>query len=469
MHRRTFLSAGAASLLTVGTVDVARAGQTATPALLPSALSLVPAQPAESLCESYMVNTKIFYGNGIYRHTDAVVSLLRELGVRTVRERITTGTSTGTRAQQSAMLRLSGYGTKWHGTVADIDDWRDAGPVTKRVMDHLVNYYAPRLGGDLTRMLRSFGGVNEADNPSHGPDWAMHARIMQNALWQQATSRRQTASVPVAGPSTRSDYTPERARQLGDLTSVTDWGALHYYNKGTSPTRGISERISVSRRNFPTATRWVVCETGYNDSPQTNKNVTIPEWASATYSIRGICDFFKRGAIYGRFELLDDPDVIDRTNQTTINRTADIQAHFGLVAMTRTTTSAATPDTWRKKPEFYATQRFLRLLSDRGPGFATRPLSMQVSGGGADLQRLLLQKRDGRYYLVLWRDVEIARPFPSGAAVRVTPVNVTVQFSPARPVAVYAPGRSSTPVLTRPSTDRVTVSLGGDLLVVKIG
>ncbi|MBA3630172.1 MAG: hypothetical protein H0W55_10955 [Actinobacteria bacterium] len=461
MDRRMFLASGAMSLLSLKAVSgTAFAGTT---------LPLMPARMAESLCESYMVNTKIFYASSVYGHTDAVVDLLKDLGVRTVRERISTGTSSGTRNQQSAMLRLAAAGTKWHGTVSTIEQWRNAGAANKQVLDRLTEYYTPRLGGDLSLLMRSLGGVNEIDNPHNGPDWAKHARLMQTALWDQATARSATRDIPVAGPTTRSDYTRERAAKLGDLSAITDVGAFHYYNGGTSPTRGISERIAISRPNFPDTQRWIVCETGYNDSPQDNKNVTVPESASATYVVRGICDFFKRNAVYGRFELLDDPDAIDRTSQATINRTADIQAHFGLVAMTKTTVSTATPSTWRKKPEYYATKRFLDLLSDRGRAFSPSGLRMKVTGGGNDVQQLLVQKRDGRHYVMLWRDVVVAKPYPSGSTIKVDPVNVTLQFSPARPTAVYAPGRGPTPIAKKSSSDRVTVALGGDLLVVEIG
>ncbi|MEO8329550.1 MAG: hypothetical protein ABI586_06065, partial [Candidatus Nanopelagicales bacterium] len=104
---------------------------------------------------------------------------------------------------------------------------------------------------------------------------------------------------------------------------------------------------------------------------------------------------------YGRFELLDDPDPIDYSNQTTINQTAIRDAHFGLVAMTKGTVAQATPDTWRKKPEFYATKRLLHLLADPGPDFAAAPLNLTVTGGGPGLKTLLLQKRNGKHYLAL--------------------------------------------------------------------
>ena len=113
--------------------------------------------------------------------------------------------------------------------------------------------------------------------------------------------------------------------------------------------------------------------------------------------------------------------MIDHASQETINRTASREAHFGLVAMTEPTVAASTPETWRHKPEFYATQRFLRLLSDRGSAFTPVPLRARVSGGGDDLRQLVVQKRDGRHYLLLWRDVDVAETYPLGRALLVLP------------------------------------------------
>ena len=300
------------------------------------------------------------------------------------------------------------------------------------------------------------------------PEWGPHARAMQQALWDAAHAEPFTRTLPIAGPSTRTDVTPYRAAMLGDLTGMCDWGNAHLYLRGTSPSRSLDEQLAVLRPYFPDVDRWVVTETGYNDSKATGTGRTVPEQAAASYAVRGICDFFRRDAVYGRFELLDDPDPIDYSNQQSINRTANREAHFGLVAMTEDTVEAATPDTWRKKPEFYATQRLLTLLSDPGQRYEPAPLRLAVSGSD-DLQQLLLQKRDGRHYLLLWRDVEVATPYPSGKPIDVVPDTVTVRMDPARPVKVHAPATGDGPVLTFTSTRTAGVEVAGDLLVLEIG
>jgi len=291
---------------------------------------------------------------------------------------------------------------------------------------------------------------------------------MQAELWRQARSHPLLTDVPVAGPSTRTDVTPPRAEALGDLSAVSDWGNAHLYLHGRSATTQIDPHLAILERCFPRAERWFFTESGYNNAPNDDAGPTVREQAAATYSVRAICDFFVRDSIYGRFELLDDPDRIDFTNQSTVNATAERQAHFGLVAVPADSVSAATPETWRRKPEFYATKRLLRLMSDPGPVFRPDPFGI-VMHGGAYVQQALVQKRDGRHYLLLWRDVDVATPYPDAARLPVNPTTVTVHLQTARPIAVYHPVLRADPVHTQPPSTRLTVDLDGDLRVVEIG
>jgi hypothetical protein len=442
---------------------------------VPTGMTAAPvaARMADALTNNYMVNTKIFYAPTVYGHTEAVMDLLRELGVRIIRERITTGTSIGTRNQLYAMPRLAAAGCRWHGTVGELEDWQNAPAINREVMQFLTSRYAPQMGGDLTALMHSFGGCNEIDGPvidgECDPQWAAHARTMQQALWQEAKAHSATRNIPVAGPSTRTDVNRARASLLGDLSAWSDMGNGHLYNKGTSPTREIDEHLDILRPVFPQASRWIMTETGYNNSPQDDLGNTVPEAASAIYAVRGICDFFKRNTIYGRFELLDDPDPINYSSQQMINQTAAREAHFGLVAMTKDTIRESTPDTWRKKPEFYATKNLLRLLADPGPAFTPSPLTVSVTGGGPDLNQLLLQKRNGKHYLLLWRDVQVYEKYPLATQIEIEPSRLTVQLGTARPMAIYRPNSQPEPRRTYSARTSIALNLRGSLKIIEIG
>ena len=228
MKRRQFLSslgAGAvAGLLPTGSANAFMAGQR------PRLVALAQPRMADEVCKNYLINTKIFYAPTVYGHTDAVVDLLVDLGVRGIRERVTTGTSLGTKAQLNAMPRLANQGVKWHATVGTLEDWTNATAVNRDAMAFLASRYAPAVGGDLSKLLHSFGGCNEIEGPGLNgrtdPDWAPHARIMQKALWEQARSNRATADIAIAGPSTRTDFTSQKAAMLGDLSAICDWATV---------------------------------------------------------------------------------------------------------------------------------------------------------------------------------------------------------------------------------------------------
>ncbi len=469
MKRREFVAgmgAGAAGALLTPMPSVVAAEATRR-------MAPVRARQADALCTNYLINTKIYYARSVYRHTHAVMDLLTELGVRIIRERVTTGRSHGTRNQLYAMPALARRGIRWHGTVGTLTQWPHADAANREVMTFLRQHYASRVGGDLRHLVHSLGGCNEIDGSvlrgRRDPHWAPHARRMQRALFEQAKAHPATAHIPIAGPSTRTDVTRQRAHALGNLSRWCDLGNGHLYGHGTSPTRHLDRHLRILEPCFPGVRRYLMTETGYNNSPQSDRGRSVPEFASAVYAVRGICDYFKRNVVYGRFELLDDPDRIDRSSQHRINATADWESHFGLVAMTRGSVRDATPNTWRKKPEFHATKRLLHLLADRGPDFTPRPLRMSMTVSTEDVQQLLLQKRNGKHYLLLWRDVEVARAYPSGRRIDVAPARVHVTLATARPFRVWGPNRRCEPLRTHSARRSIGLDLRGDLMVVEIG
>ena len=55
-----------------------------------------------------------------------------------------------------------------------------------------------------------------------------------------------------------------------------------------------------------------------------------------------------------------------------------------------------------EKPVYKAVQTLLSLLKDPGPAFQPGSLRYELSGNTRDIQQVLLQKRDGIFYLALW-------------------------------------------------------------------
>ena len=58
------------------------------------------------------------------------------------------------------------------------------------------------------------------------------------------------------------------------------------------------------------------------------------------------------------------------------------------------------------KPSFVTVKNLIAVLQDRGERFSPSDLNYSLSGNTANVYRVLMQKRDGTYYLALW----VAKP-----------------------------------------------------------
>lgn len=467
---------------------------------------------ADVLLDGSGINTKIFYGTGniygdnpggAFANTDAVIGHVLDWGGRIVREHVAIGGSSGER-QRRAMPRFAAAGIRWHVTLGDLKDVKsftlgsgttlrnDAERVRTfaraRIRDELaelVNVHRPLApGGDLSRLVHSLAGPNEVDNVSNnGPFWAENARIFQEELWNQARAIPALSGIPIAAPSTRTDLTPARAAELAGAGNIIQtWsnrGNPHLYQHGVSPTDFLDEMLATIEPISGTRPA-IFSETGYNNAGFTGDGTYIgggqnllgnpvPEWVASVYGPRALCDFARRGAVYTRFELLDDPDASGTSRE----------AHFGLIRMTRDTVGAATPSTWVRKPEFHAVRRMHNLLRDPGGAFVTTALDHQIvdaGPAGTNLQRLLVQKRDGRHFLILWRDVDVFDPDRSGPgtvlAVKAQPI--AIRLGQAATVKVYQPNEATaagpgSAAATAPVRQTLSVAAGGTFTVQLAG
>jgi hypothetical protein len=108
------------------------------------------------------------------------------------------------------------------------------------------------------------------------------------------------------------------------------------------------------------------------------------------------------------------------------------------------------------------------LRDEKAESFKPQSLRYSVEGPKDELRHLLLQKRNGDFYLVLWRAVavwdEIARK-----EVSVETIPVTVQLDkPAKWVRVYRPTKSAEPFETRRDVTMLPVNLGAEAVLLEI-
>jgi hypothetical protein len=409
----------------------------------------VRAEAADAFVDSIGVNTHFTYPQ--YRENwDRGANLrqkLRDLGVRHVRD----GIAANDTFQRAALRELcQGLGIrlllvigKGAGqTPADAYPW---------VRDH--------IGFGCVAAVE---GLNEQDSPG-GTAWIAPTRQAQADLWRRFRGSPDPAAraIAVLAPSVTS---PEAATALGDLSAASDHGNVHvYFAAGRPPeTTGWGGVIgdyaygdvrytmqSLGERNAGRGRPIVASESGHH-TLETQSGV--PEDVQAVYAPRLFLHDFRltlpSGASLRRvylYELFDE------------SAAKDYEAHFGWV---RSDGSV--------KPAFVAMKNLIALLADRGPAFQPGRLDFRLEGQTDGLHRVLLQKRDGTFYLALWLD----RPIWDGAQrrrVAVPAQRVTLRLrSPMSGVAQVAPNEGTTWRELAVGDGVITLDVGPRVLLVRL-
>ena len=254
---------------------------------------------------------------------------------------------------------------------------------------------------NVATSIEAYENPNELDSESNG------IATLESFMPTLYDAAKQTTAgaLPVLGPSLTkaSSYTA-----LGNISGLMDFGNLHNYFAGRNPGTGgwgnggygsipyNMALASVVGASKPTITT----ETGYGNSSTTVNNV--PESVSATYMPRLLLEQWnagiKRTYIY---ELLSEGG-----------------APFSDYGLLRSDGS--------QKPAFTAVANLLGLLTDPGAPFTPATFAYQVTGGDSSLHQLLLQKRDGSFYIALWVE-KPSYDVNADTAIAVAPEQVTLQ------------------------------------------
>jgi hypothetical protein len=124
-----------------------------------------------------------------------------------------------------------------------------------------------------------------------------------------------------------------------------------------------------------------VTETGFSIQTGSPEETHVPERVAAKYLPRLLSEFFMRRSNVQRtyiYSLVDSPSDHPK----------------GLLRKDMT-----------RRPAFYAVKNTIALLKDKGPPFPTGSLTYTLSGDLTNIHHFVLQKRDQRFYLVIWNDV----------------------------------------------------------------
>lgn len=408
---------------------------------LPSASSADSVSPrsAAAFRDSVGVSTHIVYYSTAYGQWARVVERLEELGVRHLRD--------GTYANPAPQWR------KWNERYYQAVEYAaDRGfrflfglgnpGYEAGTLDDLIGVVA----GRLRPAAEAVEGPNEFDRYVGGPRWPATLAAYGRSLYRKVKANPSLRTLPVIGPSLAEADGP---RRLGDQSSWLDRGNLHPYTGGAPPNPEwlAADRTRVARisANKPV---WAT-EAGFHNALRArDAHAPVSEAAGAVYTLRTVLEHFKAGIartyLYEAADVWPDPQL----RKSSWN--------FGLLRHDLS-----------PKPAYTALKNLLALAGGAGRTPSSRPLSLAISTRAGDLRRLVLQKADGSYLVILWRLASVWDR-ERRTALSVPARAVTVDLPSARSVTLARPVASDEMRPLRMRGQRVRVDVAGAPLVLEV-
>jgi hypothetical protein len=191
----------------------------------------------------------------------------------------------------------------------------------------------------------------------------------------------------------------------------------------------------------------VATETGYHTATAwTGEHPAVSEQAMARYVPRLFLEYFDAGISRTYlYELIDEG-----------TSNVDREQKFGLLRADGT-----------EKPAYGALRNLIAVLRDPGAGFTPGELDYTLSGDTTGVETTLLQKRDGRFYLVLWQEAasyDLVRKLEAQVPVK----QVTLQLTRAARVRLFLPLTSPNPTRDSQGVTTLQLSVPDSPLIVEI-
>ena len=421
------VSALALTLATGLTLTSTAQASPAPAAPVPAAdpVPLVQARPADSLVDAFGVQTHLGYP-GRYQDTAEVKQALTGLGVRHVRDDMYSNRPDMLASAQE----IAATGIRFNLIMGNPATW----DTPERQVD------AIRATGIAGSVVESLEGANEW-NLKGGAGWARELREHQARLYGAAKAEPATRDLPVLAPALgqKTGYLA-----LGDIGEYADLGNAHNYPGGQKPSAFIDLVRQGAEHNVP-GKPVVFTESGYQTGTSSlSGHPPVPEDVAGLYAPKLLLEHYIRGTErFYNYELIDQrPDK------------SDSEANFGLLR-----------NDYSRKPSYVALQKLISLTSDRGPRFDAGKLGYEVTQKPSDFRQVLLQKRDGTFVLVMWRDVTVFDRV-LGNRLAIPDQQVKLRLDATRPVTLTK--------LDEPDSQSFTVSsgsvpIGGEAVVLEIG
>ena len=407
-------------------------------------LSVMIADPAQSKMErakrsddfvdSIGVDTHLKYRDTVYNSKYPLIERkLADLGVRHVRD--AAFISNDSRYNELVYGRYKDLSTLGIQFTLNVDPRRSG----LETVDRATIAKVAKMAGPS---LESFEGPNEY-NKSGDANWAESLRAYQRSLYRAVKGNASTSSVPVLGPALGKPYPSVKP----NLENYLDYGSFHPYPGGNKPYNwGFGNYNLPAARAVSGTKPLIATETGYHTTDG-GASTSVSEKAMGKYMPRLFLEYFNRDIVRTHaYELIDQkPDGLDK------------EANFGLLRNDGT-----------EKPAYKSLENMIDLLENPGPKFETGSLDYSLTGNLEDIHRTLLQKRDGKFYLVLWQEkssYDLSRKRDISVPARKVTLTLNQRT---RAAATYLPRASTSPVKEYSAPKQLTLSVPDHPLIVEI-
>ncbi len=387
------------------------------------------ARQADELVDFWGVATHLTFDTYAPRRA-AILQLVKEAGIRWVRDGWGAGESAAPAALVSAGLKL-------HATHSP----SDAGNVeTQAAVQAIASNHASRLGN----LLLGVEGWNEPGGwDGYLNDAALTTRVRnwQQWLWTVYRNTSPYQSIPIAGPSL-ADTNNAAKWSATDLSAYADRANLHDYTGDSYVLTDTDfDRFIANGNLMVNKNRRITTETGITTG-QIDSPFKVPSEAGAGVIIPRVqLEHFRRG-----WELSASYEFMNQGSAGTY------EDSFGLVR------NDLTP-----KPAYTTIKNLLTMVADPGATFTPAPLPVSIAGSNSATRSICLQSRSGAYWLILWQQVQVWNSSTGQASPSVTQP-LTLSFDRSRTVSVYDPHTSATALSTTSgstasvySTEKITL------------
>jgi hypothetical protein len=353
------------------------------------------AASADAFVDSIGVNAPFNYqGTSYDSDFSTVSSLLVSSGIRHIR---------------------AGFDTTWTTYYTRMNELAAAGIKGELVM--IGNETASEIKSYETlaaNSIEAFEGPNEPDL-SGNVNWLADTRSFMKLLYGTVKGDATLARFPVVGPSV---VEPADEAEIGNISADLDYGNIHPYygpnNPGTTGTGSItpfgrsgSVQYYVGVGQEVSGTKpMIASETGFSTGDLGKGNVS--ELCDGKEAPRTYFEHFLNG--------------ITRTLTYQFVESGTAYGALGSFSYMGLVRQNLTP-----KPSYTAIKSLISLLSDKGAAFSSGTLTYTLRGDVNNLAHLLMQKRDGTYYLALWLEVP-SWDETTNTDISATPQSITVNL-----------------------------------------